>query len=274
MRVTIHLVSARGYPLLSEGIRTGRREWWLRVQRHQVEGLDMDAVARRLRELLAEGPRRQAELMEALQADGFPRVAWSGAGLWVDMVRVPPSGTWERRRADLYARADDWLGGPSMATEAQGLEHLVRRYLGAFGPARLTDAANWAGLPVTALRPAAERLHLRRFRDEEEGELLDLSRAPLPPADSPAPVRFLPTWDATLLAHARRTKILPEEYRALVFNTKTPHSVPTFMIDGAVAGSWRYEGGRVRLEPFGPVPRGPRRELEEEAQRLTAFHAD
>jgi hypothetical protein len=25
---------------------------------------------------------------------------WNGVGLWVDMVRVPPSGTWERRRAD------------------------------------------------------------------------------------------------------------------------------------------------------------------------------
>src|SRR5919108_678819 len=90
-------------------------------------------------------------------------------------------------------------------------------------------SATSADRPDSGTETAAGRLHLRRFRDEEEGELLDLSRAPLPPADSPAPVRFLPTWDATLLAHARRTKILPEEYRALVFNTKTPHSVPTFM---------------------------------------------
>ena len=134
--------------------------------------------------------------------------------------------------------------------------------------------ANWAGLPVTTLRSATERLRLRRFRDEERGELLDLPRAPLPEPDTLAPVRFLPTWDATLLAHARRSQILPERFRELVFNTKTPHSVVTFLVDGAVAGSWRYERGRVRLEPFEPVPQAARRELEDEAQRLAAFHAD
>jgi hypothetical protein len=30
----------------------------------------------------------------------------------------------------------------------------------------------------------------------------------------------------------------------------------------------------VRLEPFVPLPRPVRRELDEEAERLTAFHAD
>jgi hypothetical protein len=186
---------------------------------------------------------------------------------------VPPSGTWEQRRADLYGLAEDWLGRWS-ATEAEGLEHLVRRYLGGFGPASAQDTASWAGLPVTTVRPALERLGVRRFRDEQGRELFDLRRAPLPHPDTPAPVRFLPTWDATLLVHARRTQILPERYRGMVFNTKTPHSVGTFLVDGAVAGSWRHERGRVRLEPFGRLDRQARRELDEEAERLAAFHAD
>jgi hypothetical protein len=63
-------------------------------------------------------------------------------------------------------------------------------------------------------------------------------------------VRFLPVWDATLLAHARRALILREEDRARVFNTKTPHSANTFLVDGQVAGTWRYEGGGIALEPF------------------------
>ncbi|MGH2674793.1 MAG: DNA glycosylase AlkZ-like family protein, partial [Actinomycetota bacterium] len=102
----------------------------------------------------------------------------------------------------------------------------------------------------------------------------DLPRAPLPDPDTPAPVRFLPTWDATLLAHARRTQILPEPYRPLVFDTRTPHSVATFLVDGAVAGTWRYENEKVRLEPFHSLARAARRELEGEAGRLAAFHAD
>lgn len=81
MRSTIHLVSSGDFPLFAAGIRRSRREWWSRVQRHQVEGLDMEAVASLLRERLADGPRRQSELVEVLSSAGLPRIAWSGAGM-------------------------------------------------------------------------------------------------------------------------------------------------------------------------------------------------
>lgn len=273
MRVTIHTVSARDFPLFASAIRRGRREWWSAQYRHQVEGLDMAAVAARVRKHLAAGPRRASELKELLASEGIPVVAWSGLGMWIDLVRVPPSGTWDQRRADLYGVADDWLGKAS-PTETLSLEHLVRRYLGGFGPASVKDMASWAGLPVRTFAPVVERLPLRRFRDEQGGELLDLPRAPLPDPDTPAPVRFLPTWEAMLLVHARRTEVLPESYRPLVFNTRTPHSMSTFLVDGMVAGTWRHEGGRVRWESFEPLPRMARREVEDEAKHLAAFHGE
>jgi len=272
MRITIHTVSSRDYPLFTEGVRRSRRQAWMRFQRHQVTERDMEAVARMLRRSLAGGPRRADRLAAQVEAAGFPRTAWSGAGLWLDMVRVPPSGTWERRKADLYGLAENAIG-PWTATEEEGLVHLVRRYLGGFGPAPLADIANWAGLSVTTLRPVVEHMRLRRFRDEAGSVLLDVPGAALPDENAPAPVRFLPTWDATLLAHARRTQILPEAYRTLIFSTKTPHSKPTFVVDGRVAGAWRYEGGRIRLEPFDPLPARTRRALEDEADALAAFHA-
>ncbi len=273
LRATIHIVTPRDFHLFAAAIRRGRREWWLRGQRKQLQGIDMEAVAARVRKHLADGPRRAPELQELLKADGYPRIAAVSAGLWIDIVRVPPSGTWDQRRADLYGLAKAWVGAAD-ATEKEGLEHLVRRYLGGFGPASLSDIVSWAALPATTLRPVIERLPLRRFRDEQGTQLLDLPRAPLPHPDTPAPVRFLPTWDATLLVHARRTQILPERYRAKVFNTKTPHSVSTFLIDGAVAGVWRYDTGRVRVEPFGRIPADTREELEKEAGLLAAFHQD
>jgi hypothetical protein len=187
------------------------------------------------------------------------------------MVRVPPSGTWDQRKADLYGLAETWAR-PAPASEAAGLEHVLRRYLGAFGPASVREIADWAGVPHPTLLPVIERLALRTFRDEKGRELLDLQRAPLPDPKTPAPVRFLPTWDATLLVHARRTQIMPEQYRPLVFNTKTPHSVPTFLVDGAVAGTWRYERGRVEVQPFEPLPKAARQEVEDEARRLAEFH--
>ena len=86
-------------------------------------------------------------------------------------------------------------------------------------------------------------------------------------------MRFLPTWDATLLVHARRAGVLPEEHRPKLFSVKTPTSFPTFLVDGAVAGTWRHEGGEVALEPFGPLDAADRRALDEAAERLAAFHA-
>jgi hypothetical protein len=265
MRMTIHLVSARDYWPFAVGVQKARRESWLKSQR----GRDVSAAAKRLRSRLANGPMDQAGVDEVLGGDPAVR---NGVGLYVDLVRVPPSGTWDRRRADIYASAEQWLG-PSEATPKDGVELLVRRYLGGFGPAPPGDIANWAGLPLSVVTPALERLNLRRFRSEAGGELVDVPRAPLPDPDTPAPVRFLPTWDATLLAHARRTGILPEEFRPRILSTKTPHSLGTFLVDGAVAGAWRHERGRIELQPFARLDRATRRELDEEAERLAEFHA-
>jgi hypothetical protein len=273
LRVTIHIVSAADYPPFTEAVRDARREWWLRAARRQLEGVDIEAAAALVRERLAAGPARQAELAGLLADRGFPKAVWIGVGLWVDMIRVPPSGTWERRRADLYGLAEDWLG-PWRVAGDDALEHLVRRYLAGFGPASLGDLGSWAGLPLTPLRPVLERVGTRRFRDEQGGELFDLPGAPLPDPGTPAPPRFLSTWDANLLVHARRTQLLPERHRPRIFHVRAPHSFPTFLVDGAVAGTWRHERGRVRLEPFEPLPGATRRQLEDEAERLAAFHND
>jgi hypothetical protein len=272
LRSTIHMVSAADWRLFAVGTRNARREWWLRVSRGESDKIDIDAVLGRVRDLLATEPRRQAEIVKVLEGEGYPRIAWNTAAQLIDLVRVPPSGTWERRRADIYGLADDWLGA-SAATEEDGREHLIRRYLGGFGPAPLTDIANWAGLPVNPLRPIVERLDLRRLRDERGRELLDLPGAPLPDPDTPAPVRFLPTWEATLLVHARRALILPEPYRPMIFNTKMPQSVPTFLVDGAVAGTWRHEKDHIEIKPFGDLSAAVRREIDDEAERLAALHA-
>jgi hypothetical protein len=271
MRSTIHMVSAPDFWLFAAGVREGRRAWWSRAHALR-EDVDMDAVAACIRAALSQGPRRRNDLVEALRGEGFGDVAWTGVGLWLDMVRVPPSGTWERRRADLYGLAEDWVERAEVA-EIDGTEHLIRRYLGAFGPAAAGDIAGWAGLTPASIRPALARLDLCSFRDGDGRELLDLPGAPFPDPEVPAPVRFLPTWDATLLVHARRSGILPEEYRPRVFNTKTPHSVPTFLIDGAVAGTWSYDAGRIVTDAFHRLSAAERRELNAEAERLEVFHA-
>ena len=267
MRATIHLVSRRDYWPVQTAIQDGLREWWARVNR--VDPTRVRENAERARAILADGPRRWKELEELLGG----RAEAAGIGMWLPLVRVPPSGTWERRRADLVAASEDWIGGEEVdLDEARTL--IVKRYLAGFGPARKRDIADWASLNVRAVTAALERLELRHFRDEEGKELVDLPRAPLPDPDTPAPPRFLPVWDANLLVHARRTQVLPEQYRPRIFGTKTPHSFNTFLIDGQVAGTWRFEDGRIAITPFHRLDERSRRELDDEAQRLAAFHED
>jgi DNA glycosylase AlkZ-like len=268
MRTTIHLVSRRDYWPFEIGVRERRREWWLRTRRGGSPGArEMATAARRLRaRMRKDGPMRRKE-MDALIGNEVAQ----GVGLWVDLVRVPPSGTWERRRADLYGLAEEWVGPAPDISRAKAIEHLVRRYLGGFGPSTRNEIAGWAGVPPGDMAPVLDGMELRRFRAEDGSELLDLPRARIRSADEPAPVRFLPVWEAMLLVHARRTGVLPEHHRPRIFTTSNPQSFNTFLVDGVVAGAWRYADGRIELDPFERLDRATRRALGEEAERLAAF---
>jgi len=265
MRTTIHIVSRREYWLFANGIRRSRQEWVQRLGSFPPDRL-LRSNAERLRDALGDGPKTVKELGE--WAKGFIGTL----GLWVDLVRVPPSGTWERRRADRLALAEDWVG-PNDSTEAEGLEHLVRSYLRGFGPATWKDVASWAGLGIADVKRGADRLDLARFRDERGTELFDLARASLPPEDAEAPVRFLPHWDANLLVHARWSGILPEEHRPRVFSTKNPFSVGVYLVDGRAAGAWSLVDSRIVLDPFEPLSKANQRAVEREREALEAFHA-
>jgi hypothetical protein len=265
MRGTLHIVSRGDYWPLAVAIRDAAREWALRARK--LDARQVERTARRLRKLLADGPLRYDEL------DRLTERRWHDAGAWLELVRVPPSGTWEQRRAHVLETAEHWLGPEDVEPDA-ALEVLVRRYLRGYGPAARADIASWAGVKPRDLAAVLDRMQLRRFRDEAGGELVDVPRAPLPAADTSAPVRFLPTWDAVLLVHARRTQVLPERFRPLIFSTKTPQSFATFLVDGAVAGTWKHVDGRIELSPFERLDRSTARELREEADRLAAFHGE
>ena len=256
MRSTIHLVSAGDYWPLVRAIRRSRRDWWLRTHGVRDDTAAIEAAAMRVRAALEEHGQLTRKELDAVAGRGL----FDGATVFLDLVRVPPSGTWERRRADLYALAETWVGPEPDLDDDVAIDHLVRRYLTGFGPATVNEIAGWAGTTAGEIAPSLERLPLRRFRAEDGKALVDLPDMPIPSGDddSDAPVvRFIGTWEALLLVHARRAVILREEDRPRIFSNRTPHSFNTFLVDGVVEGTWRYDDGAIELTPWrdltGPV---------------------
>jgi hypothetical protein len=268
MRGTLHLITARDYPMF----------WW--ALRDLPTWYDEEQLGHALAAL--EGVRALAEQGPLTHNDGLAylerehghtdeltrRRIFRALRRLGHLLHAPESALWTGRPLGVF-RA---YPAPETIDVLAARTELVRRYLGAFGPSTRADLADWSGLRVADVAGALDALEpLRRFRDEKGRELLDLPRAPLPAADTPAPVRFLPKWDNTLLAHADRTRVLPEELRKTVIG-KNGDVTQTFLVDGVVAGSWAADkNGTVALEPFVPLPRVARRAVEDEAALLEAW---
>ena len=240
----------------------------MKVNRDGLGARDMSTAARRLRPRLAGTTLRRTEI-----EDVVGKRPAAGVGHWLHMVRVPPSGTWERRRADLYALAEDWLGPAEMADDD------VDRSRRAPVPRRLRSgharrARQLGGLAPRrggprAGAPAAAPLRLRGRR--ASWSTCRARRCPTPRRRRPSAAGARGTRSRSPTRAARRSS--PSATETRVFRVRMPQSVPTFLVDGTVAGTWRHEDGRVAFDPFERLDRATLRALREEGERMAALHA-
>jgi hypothetical protein len=261
-RVTIQLVSARDHAAFATLMHRRWRDEFANWKLPAAEWAD------RLHALAADGPFTYAEA-NSVVPELPERYRWRVRCL-TPLVHVPPAGMWGTTRVRVTT-ADRWLGHePADPREAAAL--LVRRYLAGYGPASKGDLLRFTGLRAKDVDAGFEVLErqLTQLEADDGRTLLDLRRAPRPPADAPAPVRFLPEWDHLILGFDDRTRVLPPEYREAVIKANGD-VYRTFLVDGMVAGTWRHDGSKVRINAFAPLPRTVRRELEDEAGRLRRF---
>src|SRR5262245_2704470 len=266
MRQTLHLVTPRDYALIRAAMSETNFPW---------ESSQAKELALSVRALGVVGPVSTAEGLAHLErehgiAGGNARRIWRYARIQAHLLHHHETALWKARPEGRFVALDE----PDMHDPSDARAEMFRRYLAAFGPSSRRDMVAWSMMHVPEIQRALDRLEpLRRFRDEQGRELFDVERLPLPAADTPAPVRFLPKWDNILLAWADRTRILPEEYRKTVIGLNGDVA-QTFLVDGFVAGTWKVESGRVVTEPFTALSRGARTDVEEEAGRLEAFLVD
>ena len=115
------------------------------------------------------------------------------------------------------------------------------------------------------VRPADRQAETGRGRDRRRRRACDATQTSgtescstspeprIPTGDVDAPARFLPMWDSLLLAHADRTRLIGEAHRQVV-TARNGDTLPTFLVNGRVAGLWWAEAdgssSRIVLEPF------------------------
>jgi len=239
----------------------------------ETKGLDLAAAMATARTAVDETPMTLAALRKVIAAEhpALPAHAVSYVFHYTTaLIQVPPRGLWGRSGAPKVTTAEAWLG--KRRTGKPAADKIVLRYLAAFGPASVMDAQAWSGLKQ--LRPVFEALRprLAAFGDEDGHELFDLADAPRPEEDTPAPVRFLPTYDNVTLGFADRRRIVPERMPA------APNAwAKTFLVDGFVAGYWQLAEGKktatLTLMPLAALKRRAKNDLAEEGQRLLVFAA-
>ena len=279
MRSTIHLLTADDAlafrPLTQPAIE---RSTMGAFGRH-LRDLDRDDLVAAARTFVAEEPLLASDLGRLL-AGRFPgRDAGAlaqAARAWLPMVQVPPRGVWGRAGRALQSPLDTWLGRPPAAAS---LQHLVLRYLAAFGPATVRDIQAWCGLTRLAEVVDGLRPQLCTFVGEDGADLFDLPDAPRPPADTPAPVRYLYDFDNLLLSYADRRRVLGDpgavDYASHGYATDSNMMPSSVLVDGMVAATWRATADRhhatLAVRGFRTFTKSETAALETEGTRLLEF---
>jgi hypothetical protein len=265
MRGTLHLVSARDYPIFYAAFRE-MNTWFgpLHLERALASLPSVVELVRdgrlRYEEIYAHLREAHADLEETDWRRMVHAVRRHG-----HLLHARETAVWTTRPSATY----ELVPAPPEVDAREARTELVRRYLRAFGPATRADVSDWSGLRVRDFEHALDGLPTHRADDGRV--LYDVPRAPLPDGDVPAPVRFLPKWDNTLLGFADRTRVISDEIRRQVIG-KNGDVAQTVLVDGFVAGTWSSDReGKVTVQPFAPLPRRWRREVEDEAARLEAW---
>lgn len=263
MRMTLHLVTRRDYGLMRA---------MLSESNHMEAWPNSALVAAGVRNLASRGPITNADAIALVEREygltGWDaRLASRGARQRAHILHHHETALWNGRPEGRFVAVDE----PEEVDPVVARAEILRRFISAFGPVSTRDVDQWATMQMSQIKPALYMIEpLRRFRDERGRALLDVADGPLPDAGTPAPVRFLPKWDNVLLAYADRSRILPEAHRRTVIKTNGDVA-PTFLVDGFVAGIWRFDKGRVSTEPFTKLAKSDVREVEHEGARLEAF---
>jgi len=269
LRSTLHWVTASDFAWIRPVIQPALERAWQGFFGARKSGIEIAPVCDLARFALASGPISLNQLSDSLVTE-FPH--WNkeameyGVRTHLPLVQVPPAGSWKGGTAARYE-----LVQVDAEVDAK---RLVKRYLASFGPATARDVATWAGFAAIGKTLDAMRAELVEFEDQFGRKLYDLPKMDILEGAEAAPVRFVAEYDNLVLAHADRTRVLPDAHRKRVTLT-AGRVLATVLIDGFARGVWKVEKqkkvAQLRVDLFAKPNKKLLREVNREAERLIEF---
>ena len=285
-RGTLHLWAADDYPLVVSAL--GQRESWRRPVWFRYFGVteaEMEALIDAVGDILGDGrPRSRSELATEIGDRLGPRQAANLGGSWGTYLKpaamrgllCQAAG---EGNAVTFTRPDVWLGRWRTVDPDEALVTVVRRYLGAYGPATKQEIARWWGNAVVTLKPALAALE-GEIVDIEAGEVRGLFlRSELEQVNDERPnpePRLLGAFDPLTVGIGRRNWFLPAAHTSRVSRTAGWIS-PIVLIDGRAAGVWsgamtKGASYEITVDLFVRPSPALRRGVETAAERVAAAH--
>ncbi|HEX2295371.1 MAG TPA: winged helix DNA-binding domain-containing protein [Actinomycetota bacterium] len=285
MRGTLHVFAASDLPLYSAAQAT--RDQYRNPSFLRYFGLEeadvaavLDAVPRALDGRMLGREELAREILRITKRRHLEERLLSG---WGELLKPaafrgllcfgPGSG-----RNVTFVRPDQWIGAwESWETDA-ALAEAFRRFLAAYGPASVAEAARWWGVRPPEARRVFRLLGEELTEVEVDGEnrwMLARDVAAARRARMPEGARLLPSFDQLLVMSApHKVAVVDEPFFDRVYTPKpiAVWSLPAVLVDGRVRASWKLERKArravVRVAPFAKLARSQRTALEAEATRL------
>jgi hypothetical protein len=273
MRGTLHLHTADDLIGFRALVQTYLMATWRSGFRKRFAGQDEKKVHREGLKVLKRGPTTIGAVGAALK-EKFPEAEALALQVFIQMsetlIQVPPTRVWGNGSAPLLERVEVWMPG-----QTSGLTRidLVRRYIAAYGPARIQDMQTWCRLTKLSVEFKALEKELVTFESEDGRLLYDFPDAPRPPADMPAPVRFLPLYDNAYLGYDNRRRMLSvsDMKRINIFE----NFKPGVLVDGVISAGYvvnrKKDAARLEIEPYHKLTKKQVREIETEGESFLRF---
>jgi Winged helix DNA-binding domain len=284
MRGTLHVLTARDWPVYAAALGTHDRWWkgaWLRMIGMTADQLrkTLDAI----RDSLGARPLTREQLADKVADKVGQRGRDRMLSGWGEMLKPasfegsllsgPPKG-----QSVTFVRPDRWLKAWKSLDGEEAMREVLRRYLRAYGPADREEFARWWGTqPAPAGRVIASMPEGELAEVNVEGHrawVLSEDLGGLRKAGKKPPIRLLPGFDVYVSGTRPRGSLVDPRFEDRVFRQAGWVS-PVVLVDGQVAGVWTHERAgdviSVSVEPFGRFTSAQKREIAGEAKRLGTF---